>query len=92
MKMLMVVVDGGKKEELEVALGRCGVPGWTELSATGSGERGPRLNSAAFPATSAVVLSLLPDAEATRVAGEIRGFCATCGDRAKIVTWTVEES
>ncbi len=88
----MVVVDGGRKEELEVALGRCGVPGWTELSGAGSGTTGPRLGSAAFPKTSAVIISILPDAEAARVALELRSFCSECGERARILTWAVEEA
>ena len=88
----MAVVDGGKKEELEVVLGRLGVPGWTELSGAGSGTTGPSLGSAVFPRTSAVILSLLPDGEAVRVARELKSFCADCGERARVLTWAVDEA
>ena len=88
----MAVVDSGKREELEVVLGRSGVQGWTELSGAGSGATGPSLGSRAFPRTSAVILSLLPDAEALRVAGDLKTFCKGCGERARIVTWPVEEA
>ena len=56
MKMLMIIIDDAKKEELQIFLERSGVTGYTELShAAGMGESGPRLGSRAFPRTSAVV-------------------------------------
>jgi len=60
MKMLMIVVDESKKEELEVFLNRSGVEGYTELThAAGMGSSGPRLGSRSFPRTSAVVFTML---------------------------------
>lgn len=88
----MVVVDSGRKEQLEVVLSRTGVPGWTELQGTGLGTTGPRLASAAFPRESAVVFSLLENAEALRVAGELKTYCHDCGGRARIVSWPVDET
>ena len=48
MKMLMIVIDESKREELAVFLNRSGVQGYTELShAAGMGSSGPRLGSRA---------------------------------------------
>ncbi len=50
MKLLMIIVDDGKKEELEVLLNRAGVAGCTEIPrATGMGTTGPRLGSRRLP-------------------------------------------
>ena len=92
MKMLMIVVDSEKKEELEVVLKNAGVPGWTELGdASGMGTTGPRLGSAAFPRTSAVVFTLLPPEAVSRLAADVKAYCADCGERLKMVAWDVEE-
>lgn len=92
MRMLMIVVDDGKKEELEVLLRRAGVEGWTEIAgASGMGTTGPRLGSAAFPKTSAVLFTILADEKARTLADELRAYCAGCGERLKIASWAVEE-
>ena len=50
MKMVMIVVDEARKEELEVVLERAGVAGYTELSrASGRGTTGPRLGPNGLP-------------------------------------------
>lgn len=92
MRMLMIVVDDGKKEELEVLLRRSGVEGWTEIpGAHGMGTTGPRLGSAAFPKTSAVLFTILADEKARALAAEIKSYCAECGERLRIASWAVEE-
>ncbi|KAA0253070.1 hypothetical protein FBQ97_19860 [Acidobacteria bacterium ACD] len=92
MKMLMIVVDSGKKEELEVVLRNAGVPGWTEIAdASGMGTTGPRLGSAAFPKTSAVIFTLLPPDRVGPLAADLRSYCADCGERLKMVAWDVAE-
>ncbi len=92
MRMLMIVVDDGKKEELEVLLRKAGVAGWTEIAgASGMGTTGPRLGSAAYPKTSAVLFTILEDAKARSLVDEIRSYCAECGERLKIASWPVEE-
>ena len=92
MKLLMIVVDDGKKEELEVLLRKSGVPGWTEIAgASGMGTTGPRLGSAAFPKTSAVLFTLVEDEKARSLADEIKSYCVECGERLKIASWAVEE-
>ena len=60
MKLLMLIVDEEKKEELEVFLNRAGVLGYTEIPhAVGVGSTGPRLGSRAFPKTSAVIFTVI---------------------------------
>jgi hypothetical protein len=88
MKMVMIVIDEDKREELEVFLNRTGAHGYTEISrAAGVGASGPRLGSRAFPKTSAVVFTVLDeDALATLRAG-VDEFCATCGERLKMFAW-----
>jgi len=91
MKMLMIIIDESKREELEVFLNRSGVHGYTELShAAGMGESGPRLGSRAFPRTSAVVFSVLDEPALERLTTSIDEFCATCGEKLKMVAWDAE--
>ncbi|HQR46065.1 MAG TPA: hypothetical protein PLB02_06565 [Thermoanaerobaculia bacterium] len=90
MKLLMVIVEESCKEQVEVILGRAGVRGFTEIpGVAGIGATGPRLGSAAFPKTSAVILTLLEDGEVTRVGDAIRAGCPASG-RAHLITWTAE--
>jgi hypothetical protein len=92
MKLLMIIVDESHKEEVETFLHRSGVPGYTELPhALGAGATGPRLGSSAFPGTSALILSILEDEMIPRLRDGIREFCASCGERAKMVVLGVEE-
>lgn len=91
MKMLMIVVDSAKKDELEVVLKDAGVGGWTEIpGAAGMGTTGPRLGSAAFPKTSAVILTAVEPSLAGRLAADLKAYCADCGERLRIVSWDVE--
>lgn len=88
----MMVVDDGKKEQLEVLLRRSGVSGWTEISgASGMGATGPRLGSAAFPKTSAVLFTIVDDEKARSLAADLREYCTDCGERLKMASWAVEE-
>lgn len=92
MKMLMIIVDESKKEELEVVLGEAGVVGYTELSrASGKGVTGPRLGSRAFPRTSAIVFTVLSGEALAGLRAKILEFCADCGERLRMIAWDVEE-
>jgi hypothetical protein len=92
MKMVMLVVDGTRKEELEVVLEGAGVAGYTELSrAAGRGTTGPRLGSRAFPRTSAVVFTVLSAEALVDLRATLRSFCADCGERLKMIAWDVED-
>ena len=91
MKMLMIIVDQSKREELEIFLNRSGVVGYTEISqAAGLGSSGPRLGSSAFPKTSALVFSMLDDEALSRLMEGVEQFCSTCGEQLRMVSWDVE--
>ena len=91
MKMLMIVIDEEKREELEVFLSRSGVEGFTEVShASGVGESGPRMGSRAFPRTSAIVFTVLDLQALDRVRAGVDEFCSACGERLKMFAWDVE--
>ena len=92
MKLLMLIVDEEKKEELEVFLNRAGVLGYTELPrAVGLGTTGPRLGSRAFPRTSAVIFTVLAEEALDQVVAEVKSYCRDCGERLRMVVWSVEE-
>lgn len=91
MKMLMIIVDESKKEELEVFLSHSGVEGYTEISrASGRGATGLRLGSRAFPKTSAVLFSILEEQAVERLMKGVDEFCATCGEKLRMVSWDVD--
>ena len=91
MKMLMIIVDQSKREELEIFLNRSGVVGYTEISqAAGLGSSGPRLVSSAFPKTSSVVFSMLDDEALGRLMEGVEEFCSTCGEQLRMTSWDVE--
>ena len=92
MKLLMLIVDEEKKEELEVFLNRAGVLGYTELPrAVGLGTTGPRLGSRAFPRTSAVIFTVLAEEALDQVVAEVKSYCRDCGESLRMVVWSVEE-
>ena len=91
MKMLMLIVDESKKEELEVFLERAGVGGYTEVThAAGMGTTGPRLGSSAFPKTSAMVFTLLSEEALAKLQEGVDQFCATCGEELRMIAWDAE--
>lgn len=90
MKMLMIIVDKSKREELEVFLRKSGVAGYTEVpEAAGLGSSGMRLGSGAFPKTSAVIFTMLPEQTLERLRRGIDSFCATCGEEVRMVAWDI---
>lgn len=92
MKLLLAVVEGSHKEELETLLQRAGASGYTEIpSALGVGMTGPRLGSRAFPKTSAVIFSAMDDDALVRLREEVRTYCESCGERVKLFALSAEE-
>lgn len=92
MKLLLAVVEGSHKEEIETLLQRAGASGYTEIpSALGVGMTGPRLGSRAFPKTSAVIFSAMEDDALVRLREEIRTYCESCGERVKLFALSAEE-
>jgi len=91
-KLLMLIVDGERKEQLEAFLNRSGVLGYTELpQAVGVGTSGKRLGSRAFPRTSAVIFTVLSDEALNELTSEIKRYCEDCGEHLKMIVWGVEE-
>ena len=92
MKMIMIIIDDSKREELEVFLNRAGVVGYTEVShAAGFGATGPRLGSRAFPKTSAVIFSLMDEEALEHLQQGVGEFCASCGEMLKMFAWEAEQ-
>ena len=92
MKLLMLIVDEERKEELEVFLNRAGVLGYTEIQhAVGVGSTGLRLGSRAFPKTSAVIFTVIQAEALEALVREVKAFCEDCGEHLKAIVWGVEE-
>lgn len=92
MKMVMIIIDESKKEELEVFLNRSGVMGYTEISRVmGMGTTGPRLGSRAFPKTSAIVFTMLSQEALEHLRHSVDQFCENCGEKLRMIAWDVEE-
>ena len=90
MRMLMAIIDNSRKEELELLLQREGVAGWTEIPhARGMGTTGPRLDSAAFPGSSAVIQALVEDERIGPLVASINANCVQCRDHIKLLHWDV---
>lgn len=91
-KLLMLIVDESRKEELEVFLNRSGVVGYTEIPrAVGIGTSGARLGSRAFPHTSAVIFTVLAADALEPLVQDIKAYCGECGERLKMLVWKVDE-
>ena len=91
-KLLMLVVEESRKEEVEVFLDHAGVLGYTEIPrALGHGTTEPRLGSRAFPKTSAIIFTVLDDDALTRIVDGIRAYCGECGERLKMLAWDVQD-
>ncbi|HPC84470.1 MAG TPA: hypothetical protein P5234_13910 [Thermoanaerobaculaceae bacterium] len=92
MKLLMMIVDEARKEELEVLLRRAGVEGYTEIPHTfGLGTTGQRLGSRAYPRTSAIIFTLIDEERVEALREEVRTYCTDCGERLKMFVWAAEE-
>jgi hypothetical protein len=92
MKLLMLIVEEDKKEQLEVFLNRSGVVGYTEVSrALGVGSTGPRLGSRAFPKTSAIIFTIIAADAIAPLVEDLKSYCGECGERMKMLVWGVDE-
>ena len=92
MKLLMIIVDSGHKEELEVLLKRQNVTGYTEIpNAHGVGETGIRMGSRAHPRTSSIFFTVLESEQVDSLREDIAGYCESCGEHMKMVVWGVEQ-
>jgi nitrogen regulatory protein PII len=92
MKLVMIIVDSECKEELEVLLKHRQVAGYTEISsAHGVGSTGIRMGSSAFPKTSSLFMTVVPNQHVRTLTDEITSYCEACKKRMKIFAWDVEE-
>jgi len=81
MKMLLIVVHRSCRDELEVCLKEAGVSGYTEVpEVLGMGRSGMRLGSGAYPKTSTLVFTVVPE---EKVAEIRRGLCRYCESSGK---------
>ena len=73
MRLLVVVVDRDRVGEVTALLDGVGVTGYSLLpTVLGRGETGAHLGSRAFPGENAMVLALVPPAQATSLTGGLR--------------------
>ncbi len=92
MKLLMIIVDSSCKEELEVLLNRNHVIGYTEIPQVhGVGASGVRMGSRAFPRTSSLFFTVVPDELVQELRQDITTYCEACLKRMKMIVWGVEE-
>lgn len=90
MRMLMGIVDNRRKEELELVLQKEGVQGWTEIPhVRGLGSTGPRLDSAAYPESSAIIQVLVEDERIDALVATLRAYCEQCRQHIKLLHWDV---
>jgi hypothetical protein len=92
MKLLMIIVESIHKEELEVLLNRNRVIGYTEIPQVhGVGSSGVRMGSRAFPHTSSLFFTVVPDEQVQSLREDITNYCEACLKRMKMIVWSVEE-
>lgn len=93
MKLLMMIIDEARKEELEVLLRQAGVEGYTEIPhAHGIGTTGQRLGSRAYPKTSAIIFTLVEEDRLQALREQIRTYCHDCGEKLKMIVLAAEEA
>ena len=89
MKMLMVLAGTACREDVEIALERAGVSGYTEVDARGIGSSGRHLGSAAFPKTSTIIMSFVADEDVPKLRAALKDVQGHAS-RPHVVTWTLE--
>jgi len=81
MKMLLIVVDPSCRDQLEVLLKQAGVSGYTEVpKVLGMGHSGMRLGSGAYPKTSVLVFTVVPEDKVTEIRDGLCEYCTSCGE------------
>jgi hypothetical protein len=88
-KMLMVLAGTASREDVEIALERAGVTGYTEVEARGVGSSGRHLGSAAFPKTSTIIMSFVADEEVPKLRAALKALPGAT-PRPHVITWTLE--
>ncbi len=92
MKLLMIIVDTGCREELEVLLQREGVAGYTEIpNSHGVGSTGIRMGSGAHPKTSSVFFTVVGEGMVATLKERLCSYWDACDRHMKMIQWGVEE-
>lgn len=91
MKMLMIITSSDCREEVEAFLKEQEVPGYTEIPTVyGEGHTGPKFGSWAFPGTSSIIFTVVPNEQFERVMTLIREHCSKCQYASHILSWDVD--
>lgn len=73
MKMLIIIAPHGRQSEIRDLIGQGGARAFTEIpEVLGQGVTGKHLGTHAFPGTSALMFSVLPQADLDRVVAVLR--------------------
>ncbi len=92
MKMLMMIVESGYKEQLEVLLNEHDILGYTEIPQVfGTGATGTRMRPPAIPTTSSMIFTPLEDEVADKLAASIKQFCDACAQHMHMIVWNAEK-
>jgi hypothetical protein len=90
MEMLMIIVASSVREELEVFLTKEGVQGYSEIPEVhGVGQSGPRMGSAAYPATSSMIFAIVDPSLIETLAARLKAYCSECHERIHLAHWPV---
>lgn len=77
MKLLMIMVDADRREDVEKLLDRYEVSGHTEIpNVLGKGESGRKLGSRAFPGSSTLFFTVVPRDTYEALCGELKALDA----------------
>jgi uncharacterized protein YaaQ len=88
MKMLMIIIDNRRKEELELVLRRAGVEGYTQIpDVYGFGTTGEKMGSAVAPGSNSILFVLLDEAGLQELMDTIRRYCAECSQHIRMLHW-----
>lgn len=91
MEMLWVIVDSAHKMEVEGILLQVGVQGFSELGPVlGTGSTRPRLDSAAFPGSSVLLLSWVSADRVLEVQRALEEFRTRSGCHLYLASWPIE--
>ncbi len=91
MQMLMIIVGSEHKDKVMATLAERRVVGYTEIPTVyGTGKTGVRLGSAAFPATSSIIFTIVEKTTADELLAAIDTSCSDCRSAMRMIVWGVE--
>ena len=90
--MLMIITSTECREEVEAFLKNQKVPGYTEIPTVyGEGHTGPKFGSWAYPGTSSIIFTVVPNEQFDQVMKVLKEYCTKCRYSSHILSWDVEE-